>query len=62
MGRFARSKRIASIVGMNELYDHGRTLLGLDATRLAESADPSMESKRVVIALEHRGGRLTCPE
>ena len=37
-------------------------LLGLDEAWLVKSVDLSMESKRVVIALEHRGGRLTCPE
>ena len=62
MGRFARSKRIARIVGINELSNHYRMLLGLDEAWLVKSVDLPMESKRVVIALEHRGGRLTCPE
>ena len=51
--RFARSKQIVRIVRMNELNYHGLTLLGLDETRLAESAGLSIESKRVFIDLEH---------
>jgi transposase len=47
---------------MNELNNHYRMLLGLDEAWLVKSVDLSMESKRVVIALEHRGGSLTCPE
>lgn len=47
---------------MNELNNHYRMLLGLDQAWLVESVDLSTESKRVVIALEHGGGRLTCPE
>jgi transposase len=47
---------------MNELNDHYRMLLGLDDAWLVKSVDLSMESKRVVISLEHRGGRLTCPD
>jgi transposase len=44
---------------MNELNNHYRMLLGLDEAWLVKSVDLSMESKQVVIALEHRGGRLT---
>jgi transposase len=47
---------------MNELNNHYRMLLGLDDAWLVKSVDLSMESKRVVISLEHRGGRLTCPD
>ena len=47
---------------MNELNKHYRLLLGLDETWQVKSVDLSMESKRVVISLEHRGGRLTCPD
>jgi transposase len=61
VGSLARSKRIARIVGMNDLDNHYRMLLGLDEAWLVKSVDLSMESKRVVIALAHRGGRLTCP-
>lgn len=61
MGRFARTKRIARIVCMNELNNHYRMLLGLDEAWLVKSVDLSMESKRVVIALEHRGGSSDLP-
>lgn len=47
---------------MNELNNHYRMLLGLDDAWLVKAVDLSMESKRVVISLEHRGGRLTCPD
>ena len=47
---------------MNEPNNRYRILLGLDEAWLLKSVDLSMESKRVVIALEHRGGHLTCPE
>ena len=62
MVRFARTKRIARIVCMNEQNNHYRTLLGLDEAWLFKSLDLSMESKRVVIASERRGGSLTFPE
>ena len=51
MGRFARTKRIARIVCMNELNNHYRMLLGLDEAWPVKSVDLSMESKRVVISL-----------
>jgi hypothetical protein len=41
---------------MKELNDHYRMLLGLDEAWLVKSVDLSVESMRVVIALEHRGG------
>jgi transposase len=47
---------------MNKLTNHNRMMLGLDEAWLVKSVDLSMEAKRVVIALAHRGGRLTCPE
>ncbi len=48
-------------VGMNELTNHYRMMLGLDETWLEKSLVLSLESKRVVIAVEHSQGRLDCP-
>ena len=62
MGRFARSERIARIVWMNELNNHYCMLLGLNEAWQVKTVDLSMESKSVLIHLEHRTGPLTCPE
>lgn len=47
---------------MNKLNSHYRMFLGLDDAWLAKAVDLSMESKRVVIYLEHRGARLISPD
>lgn len=47
---------------MNDLHNHYRLLLGLDASWQVQSVDLSLEEKRVIIALEHCGKQLKCPE
>ncbi len=47
---------------MSELTNHYQALLGLDENWAVVSVDFALEEKKVEIALEHVGGRLTCPE
>jgi transposase len=47
---------------MSELTKHYQALLGLDENWAVAAVDFSLEEKKVEIALEHGGGRLTCPE
>ena len=47
---------------MNELNNHYCMLLGLNEAWQVKTVDLSMESKSVLIHLEHRTGPLTCPE
>jgi len=50
------------LLGMSDLTEHYRALLGLDANWRVECVDFSLEEKKVEIVLEHRGGGLCCPE
>lgn len=47
---------------MTDLSTHYRLLLGLDETWRVADVHLSMEENRVVIQLEHCGGKLSCPE
>jgi transposase len=47
---------------MSRLTEHYRLLLGLDAAWEVSDVSLSLEEKRVEISLEHRGGRVECPE
>jgi transposase len=47
---------------MNKLTEHYRLLLGLDAAWEVSNVSLCLEEKRVEIALEHVGGKVTCPE
>jgi hypothetical protein len=47
---------------MSDLTKHYQALLGLDESWAVGEVDFSLEEKKVEIALEHVGGRLTCPE
>jgi len=47
---------------MSELTEHCRRLLGLDEAWRVARVDLQPQEKRVEIAVEHVGGRLTCPE
>jgi len=47
---------------MSELTEHYRRLLGLDEAWRVAGVDLRPQEKRVEIAVEHVGGRLTCPE
>jgi transposase len=44
------------------LNDHYRQLLGLDADWEVRDVDLDLEGARVVVAIAHAGGRVTCPE
>ncbi len=61
MGRFIRTIRIARILCIDELNNHYLMLLYLSEAWLVKSMVLSMESKRVVIALKHRGGSSNLP-
>lgn len=47
---------------MNELHEHYRLLLGLDAQWQVQDVKLSLEARRVEIELAHAGGKLKCPE
>lgn len=47
---------------MNDLNAHYRLLLGLDDAWDVENVDLDLEGNRVVIDLQHVGGKLCCPE
>jgi len=47
---------------MNDLNAHYRLLLGLDDAWDVEKVDLDLEAHRVVIDLQHVGGKLCCPE
>lgn len=47
---------------MNELTEHYRQLLGLDAAWEVSDVSLSLEEKRVEIVVTHVGGPVTCPE
>jgi transposase len=47
---------------MNNLTEHYRLLLGLDAAWEVSKVTLSLEEKRVEIALQHAGGKVTCPD
>ena len=47
---------------MNDLNQHYRELLGLDASWMVEDVDLDLESTRVQIRLRHVGNSLNCPE
>ena len=47
---------------MNDLNSHYRLLLGLDEAWEVQNVDLDLEANQVVIALQHAGGKLCCPE
>lgn len=47
---------------MNDLNEHYRLLLGLDDAWDVQNVDLDLEANRVVIDLQHAGGKLCCPE
>ena len=47
---------------MNELNNHYRQLLALDAAWEVFDVALSLEEKRVEVSVRHRGGRVACPE
>ncbi len=51
-----------TMVGMSQLKEHYRMLLGLDDAWQVDSVDLQLEEQMVVIRLEHRGQALMCPE
>lgn len=50
------------MAAMNDLREHYRLLLGLDAAWEVSDVSLSLEEKRVDILLTHTGGPVTCPE
>ena len=50
------------MLGMNQLHDHYRLLLGLDEAWQVDSVNLQLDQQRVEIHLEHRGGPLVCPD
>jgi transposase len=49
-------------MGMNELTEHYRLLLGLDAAWRVDRVDLALDELQVEIDVSHRGGTLTCPD
>jgi len=49
-------------VGMNDLNTHYRQLLGLSDDWKVVDVDLDLSASRVIIDLEHAGGKLCCPE
>ena len=54
--------RFGYAVGMNDLRNHYRLLLGLDEAWDVEEVDLDLEGSRVEIRLKHSGTQLCCPE
>jgi transposase len=50
------------MLGMSQLHEHYRLLLGLDEAWQVDSVDLRLAEQRVEIRLEHRGGALACPD
>lgn len=50
------------MLGMNQLHNHYRLLLGLDEAWQVDSVNLQLAEQRVEIHLEHRGGPLMCPD
>ena len=50
------------MLGMSQLHEHYRLLLGLDEAWQVDSVDLRLAEQRVEIRLEHRGGPLVCPD